>query len=164
MAQEIGLEPLVDGRIYPELPPGIKRWSATVASVGAATSTMTFNLKFNNGDSEGFQPYVSVSHIGIQTSSVALTKFGVAVWQQNTDWEDSGGLTLPLGGFQMIEGAVATQYVGQWTKPYYFGRVEKGTTGQINIQLQEITSTDYNIVCSGLIGDRPFLAPNFWRP
>lgn len=163
MAQEIGLEPLIDGRIYPELPDGIKRWNSKAASVGAATSTMSFQLKFNNGDSEGFQPYVSINHIGIQTSSAALTKFGCAIWQQNTDWEDSQGLTLPLGGIQMIEGAVASQYIGQWVTPYYLGRVEKGTTGQINIQLQEILSTDYNIVCSGLISDRPFLAPNFWR-
>lgn len=164
MSQEISLVPKIDGRLYSGLPQGIFRWTAQVNSTGAGSGTMSFHLKFNNGDSPDFQRYASISTMSINCSSVALTKKGAVIWQQSGDWEDYNSSTRSIGSFEMLEGSVATQHAGQFNVPTLLGRVKKATTGQINIQLQEINLVDYTFSASGFVSDKPFLAPNFWRP
>lgn len=167
MAQSIdAFLPLIDGRNYPELPDGIQRWTYNPPKqTGGATSTITFQLDFNPNQNATFEKYVGISKIAIFTETAALTEVGVKLSSGSADFEDNAGNTnVPFGRFPMETLDTAVKFAGEWDRPHYFGRVNPGTSGRVSILVQEILNTEYNVYASGLISDRPFLMPWFWRP
>lgn len=166
MAITATVTPLRDRRKYSVLPKGVSRWTASDATLtGVGTSTATFDLQFNPGSDPNFQLYVSINRLVISTAAAALVILGVHARLRAAEWEEApSGVAIPIASFEMINEENATSYIGGIHEAIYLGRTEKGTPGRLQVFIQEIASTTYVFSASGLMSDKPFLAPNFWRP
>lgn len=157
----------LDGRIYPQLPKGMYRWT-TKSPSGTGTvagTTTSVNIDFNPDLNEDFQPYVSLSTVQISTRVAALTILGVRIKLQATDFEDQPtGTVRTIGAFNMRNYAVATTYSGHYDHPAYLGRVVKGTLGRMVVELEEVDTTVYESWATGFWSDKPFIVPHYLRP
>lgn len=161
----VGLAMRRDRRDYPSLPKGVSRWVASSSgfSTGAGSGNVLVNVDFNPQSNPEFQDYVSLSSVRVGSETVALTEFGVEIQTDSDDFEDDQGFVSPLGDFQMRTMESATRFRGGFYEPLMLGRVSKGSPGRLQLRMQEILSVNYMFHLTGLISDKPFLAPYFWR-
>lgn len=164
MAVTTNMPVRVDGRKYTELPKGMRRWTAAGSATGTVAGTiMSFNADVNPQANPDFQQYVSVSSVGIQTQTAALTILQARVIASVGFWEDYLLATRAVYMIDMVNVSTALIFGGVMIEPSYLGRVIKGTTGRILTDIEEVDGTNYSVTMTGLMSDYPFLAPEFWK-
>lgn len=153
-------------RVTPELPKGIQRWTTEIATVtgqAAATTTQLF-IQFNIDSLNDFQYYVSLDSLSVQTGVATLDVLAAHLQLEGGDWEDYPQGSIALEVFPMRVSFSATITGGQIEHgPYYLGRTLRGVPGSISVILSEVENTTYNLIASGLISDRPFLASEIYK-
>lgn len=150
----------IDGRKYSQLPKGMSRWSAQMPTeTGSETGTATFHINFNPNSNVDFQRYVSLHLLTMNCGGVALVIKSCQVLSEPDEWEDYP-VVRSLEAFNMRNVIKSTDYAGHTHQgPFYLGRSIKGSQARIKIVMQEINLTTYVISASGLISDKPFIAP-----
>lgn len=155
---------VIDGRNYQELPNGISRWTANAAiATGTTAGILTWTVSFNPQSDDSFQKYYSIDHIAIVSQTAAINNLGVSVDLAQSDWEDNGSRNHWVTSIVMVVGPQTAEASGAMHEPVYLGRVNPGTAGRLEMKIEEVNTTTYEMNCSGLVSDKPFLAPNFWR-
>lgn len=157
--------PRIDGRDYKQLPAGVSRWVATTPTITGTTSgATTFNINFNPDSNPDFQKYVVVSSLSLDVGGVALAILAALVRIPVNQWEDYVAVTSVVEVFPLLNYYNTASHAGQLRYgPYLLGRAVGGTTASLSVLLEEKLNTTYGLAASGLISDRPFIAPEFLR-
>lgn len=159
-----------DGREYAELlglrtKGNVQRWLAQGQVVGTvAAATVQVDFEFNPDARDDWQPYVGITQMGADSGVASVDAGHAWVLLGSGAWEDNvGSLNRTVGIMAMHDYNAGGANAGVMNEPMYFGRINKGQQAKLSWIFEEIDAAVYNVSASGLLSDKPFLVPDYWR-
>lgn len=146
----------------PEMPRGLQTFWGQASITGVGTDSITINFPFNPDADVTFQPYVALCRATLRNTVAQQTG---ATWIQlpGASWERTTTTNNPVGLMPAPVSAGDGSFVSSINEFNYLGRVAVGTTGELRFEGKEVATAVTRLMITGIIGDRPFVAPEFWR-
>lgn len=148
----------------PEMPQGLQTFWGVGQVVGlVAAEESTVNFPFNPSGSNDYQPYVAVNRIVFRNTVATQTG---AVWGflPALQWQRSSPVlnnpVVVLEDFRVMGDGSLGCFFNEWL---YLGRVNSGQVGELQLRMKEVDTAVNRVMITGIIGDRPFVAPDLWR-
>lgn len=154
------------GRVYPQLPKGVRPWWAAGTMVGDVSGGLLgMSLALNPNVDRTFDQYFIITR-SYGFASVVDPAGIVYVQQQATDWERTAILaTNPIIGVLDLKttGSSLDQWAATDDASKILGRVATGTAGQIWCYAQNVDTVSINVGYAGFVADYPIIGWNDWK-
>lgn len=148
----------------PEMPQGLRTfWGQAEVTGTSGVSTATINFPFNPSAAVEFQQYVAICRMSFRNTVAQVTDAG-EVLLTSEQWERAPSTTnQPVAVIPALVPAGDVNFMQSVQEFLYLGRITPGALGELRMVFQEVDTAVLRVMITGIISDRPFVCPEFWR-